>query len=227
VLRVIAAFAVAAATAHAASAQSLADSLLERAAKAVAQARTMRATFEQTVTNPDLKQSKNSKGEFGQQGASKFAMRFTDPPGDAIVADGQNVWVYLPSASKGQAIKLPLTEGAQLDLFAQLLTSPKTSYKITDGGRATIGERPVQVVQLDPKVPGTPFAKATLWIDRENALVRQLEAVELSGLIRRIRFADIRSDGELPANFLKFVVPEGVKVFDASGLFGGVKPPAK
>jgi outer membrane lipoprotein-sorting protein len=207
------------------AAQSLADSLLDRAARAVAQARTMRANFEQSVTNPDLKQTKSSKGEFGQQGAAKFAMRFSDPPGDAIVADGQNVWVYLPSASRGQAIKLPLTEGAQLDLFAQLLTSPRTSYKITSGGRATIGERAVEVVLLDPKVPGTPFAKATLWIDRESALVRQLEAVELSGLVRRIRFVDIRTDGELPANFLKFVVPEGVRVLDAAGLFGGVRPP--
>jgi outer membrane lipoprotein-sorting protein len=211
----------------AAGAQSLADSLLDRAAKAVAQARTMRASFEQTVTNPDLKQSKDSKGEFGQQGASKFAMRFSDPPGDAIVADGQNVWVYLPSASRGQAIKLPLTQGAQLDLFAQLLTSPKTSYKITDGGRGMVAGRAVQVVQLDPKVPGTPFSKATLWIDRDDALVRQLEAVELTGMVRRIRFADIRTDVELPAGFLKFVVPEGVKVFDAAGLFGGVKPPPR
>jgi outer membrane lipoprotein-sorting protein len=208
-----------------AGAQTAADSLLERAAQAVAQARTMRASFEQTVTNPDLKQSKDAKGEFGQQGASRFAMRFSDPPGDAIVADGQNVWVYLPSASKGQAIKLPLTQGAQLDLFSQLLTAPKTSYKVTDGGRAVVNERPVQIVKLEPKVPGTPFSKATLWIDRDNALVRQLEAVELSGLIRRIRFVDIRTDVELPAGFLKFVVPEGVKVFDAAGLFGGARPP--
>lgn len=224
-LKVFVASLIASSSLQSVSAQSVADSLLGRAAQAVAQARTMRSAFEQTVTNPDLKQTKASRGEFGQQGAARFAMRFSDPPGDVIVADGQNVWVYLPSASRNQAIKLPLTQGAQLDLFAQLLTSPKTSYRMTDGGRTTISDRVVQIVTLDPKVPATPFAKATLWIDRENALVRQIEAVELSGLIRRIRFVDIRIDVELPPGFLKFTVPEGVKVFDAAGLVGGIRPP--
>jgi outer membrane lipoprotein carrier protein len=205
--------------------QSTADSLLDRAARAVAQARTMRANFEQSLTNPDLRETKTSKGEFAQHGAARFAMRFTDPPGDAIIADGNAVWLYLPSASRGQALKLPLTQGSQLDLISQLLTSPRTSYKVSDGGSATIGGRNVLVVHLQPKVQGTPFSRATLWLDREDALVRQLEAVELSGLVRRIRFSDIKTDVDLPANYFAFKVPEGVKVIDAGALLGGVRPP--
>jgi outer membrane lipoprotein-sorting protein len=208
-----------------ARAQSSADSLLDRAARAVAQARTMRANFEQSLTNPDLKETKTSRGEFGQHGAARFAMRFTDPPGDAIIADGTAGWLYLPSASRGQALKLPLTQGSQLDLISQLLTSPRTSYKITDGGSATVSGRSVLVVHLQPKVQGTPFSRATLWLDKEDALVRQLEAVELSGLIRRIRFIDIKTDVDLPAGYFAFKVPEGVKVIDAGALLGGVRPP--
>lgn len=199
-------------------AQASADSLLDRAARAVAAARTMRAAFEQTVTNPDIRESRTSRGEFAQQGAARFAMRFSDPPGDAIVADGHNVWVYLPSSSRGQAIKLPLVQGAQLDLVSQLLTSPRTSYRITDGGTAQLAGRTVAIVRLQPRVEGTPFARATLWLDVENALVRQLEAVELSGMVRRIRFTDIRTDVELPKEMLTFMVPPNVKVIDASGL---------
>ena len=208
-----------------AEAQSASDSLLDRAARAVAQARTMRANFEQSLTNPDLKETKTSRGEFAQHGAARFAMRFTDPPGDAIIADGNAVWLYLPSASRGQALKLPLTQGSQLDLISQLLTSPRTSYKISDGGSATVGGRSVHVVHLQPKVQGTPFSRATLWLDKEDALVRQLEAVELSGLIRRIRFSDIKTDIDLPANHFSFTPPAGVKVIDAGALMGGVRPP--
>ena len=207
-------------------AQSATDSLLDRAARFVASARPMRAAFEQTLYNPDVRQTKTSRGEFAQQGAAKFAFRFSDPPGDAIVADGNAIWVYLPSAARGQALKLPIAQGAQLDLITQLLTAPRASYKITTGKPTELGDRPVAVVQLEPKVAGTPFTQATLWLDREDALIRQLEAVEPSGLVRKIRFTNMRTDGELPAGMLTFTVPTGVKVIDASGLFG-VKPPLR
>jgi outer membrane lipoprotein carrier protein len=186
----------------------------------------MRSAFEQTVTNPDLHESKTSRGEFVQQGASKFAFRFTEPAGDAIVADGNAIWVYLPSAARGQAIKLPIAQGAQLDLITQLLTAPRKSYDITDGGVADVGGRSVEVIALKPRVDGAPFQRATLWIDRESALVRQLEAVELSGLVRRLRFIDIRADVDLPKDALIFVPPPNVKVLDAGGLLG-LRPPGK
>ena len=69
-----------------------------------------------------------------------------------------------------------------------------------------------------------PFTRARLWIDRTDALVRQVEAVELSGLVRRVRFRDVQSDVELPRDALTFAVPPNVKVLDASGLMGNLKP---
>ena len=200
------------------------DSLLDRAARAVASSRTLRATFDQTLTNPDTKQVRSSHGEFVQHGPSKFAFRFSDPAGDAIVADGAAVWVYLPSSARGQALKLPVAQGAQMDLLTQLLTTPRTTYRVSEGPAEELGSRPVSVITLLPRVAGTPFTRAILWIDREDALVRQLEAVEPSGLIRRIRFRDIRTDVELPRDALVFVVPANVKVIDASGLLGAQKP---
>ena len=158
-----------------------------------------------------------------QQGPSKFAFRFTEPAGDAIVADGTTLWVYLPSSARGQVLKLPIAQGAQLDLLTQLLTAPRTSYTVTEGPAGEIGSRAVSVFTLVPKSPNIPFTRATLWIDREDALVRQLEAIEPSGLVRRLRFRDIRIDVELARDALTFVVPANVKVLYASGLLG-VKP---
>jgi len=206
------------------AAQSQADSLLDRAARAVASSRTLRAAFEQSLTNPDLRETRTARGDFMQQGPSKFAFRFSDPAGDAIVSDGTAIWVYLPSSARGQALKLPIAQGAQLDLITQLLTAPRTSYRITEGPTDEINGHSVSVFMLAPRSPNAPFTKATLWIDREDALVRQLEAVEPSGLVRRIRFRDIRTDIELPRDALTFVVPPNVKVLDASGLLGGIKP---
>jgi outer membrane lipoprotein-sorting protein len=201
------------------------DSLLDRAARAMASARTLRSAFDQTLTNPDTRTVKTSHGEFTQQGASKFAFRFSDPAGDAIISDGSAIWVYLPSSARGQALKLPIAQGAQLDILAQLLTRPRETYKVAESPGEEMASRPVAVVVLTPKVPNAAFTRATLWLDREDAVVRQLEAVELSGLVRRIRFRDIRTDVELPKDALTFVVPPNVKVLDASSLLGGMKPP--
>ena len=165
-----------------------------------------------------------ARGEFAQRGASRFAFRFTEPAGDAIVADGAAIWVYLPSSARGQVLKLPVAQGAQLDLLAQLLTTPRTTYRVTAGADTTVGGRPAGVFTLVPKAQNAPFTRARLWIDRTDALVRQVEAVELSGLVRRVRFRDVQSDVELPRDALTFAVPPNVKVLDVSGLMGNLKP---
>lgn len=204
-----------------ARAQGAVDSLLDRAATAVAAARPMTAAFEQTLTNPDLGKTTVSRGTFAQQGAARFSFRFTEPRGDAIVADGAALWVYLPSSAPGQVLKLPIAQGRQLDLITQLLTAPRTSYAIAPGKVEAMDGAGVVVVRLTPRLPDAPFTRATLWLDTASAVVRQVEATEVSGLVRRIRFRDIRTDVALPAGALTFTVPTDVRVVDASGLLGG------
>ena len=151
-----------------AGAQSAAgDSLLDRAARGVATARPIRANFEQTLTNPDVKQVRTARGEFAQQGPSKFAFRFTDPAGDAIIADGAAIWVYLPSSARGQALKLPIAQGAQLDLITQLLTLPRASYAITERPADDISGHAVSVFVLHGR-EGEEFQATVLQIERER-----------------------------------------------------------
>lgn len=201
------------------------DSLLDRASRYIASGRSLRAAFDQTLTNPDTKQVRTSHGDFIQQGPSKFAFRFSDPVGDAIIADGVAIWVYLPSSARGQALKLPIAQGAQLDLLSQLLTNPRATYRVSEGATEDMSGRTVSVITLTPRVTNAPFTKAIIWLDRDDAVVRQLEATEPSGLVRRIRFRDVRTDVELAKDALTFVVPAGVKVVDASALMGGVRQP--
>ncbi|HVZ48742.1 MAG TPA: outer membrane lipoprotein carrier protein LolA [Gemmatimonadaceae bacterium] len=208
----------------AARAQATTDSLLDRAARAVTAARTMTASFEQSLTNPDIRQTTVSRGTFTQQGPARFAFRFTEPNGDAIVADGAALWVYLPSSARGQVLKLPIAQGRQLDLITQLLTAPRTSYAIANAPGETLDGNGVAVVQLTPKLANAPFVRATLWLDTATAVVRQIEATEVSGLIRRIHFRDIRVDVPVAPGTLAFAVPAGVRVVDAGGLLGG-RPP--
>ena len=85
-----------------------------------------------------------ASGEFQQQRQpARFSFRFVQPKGDMIVGDGKWLWVYLPSSTPGQVIKVPMTEGGagSLDLASRFFDSPKTRFTITDAGTATVGGR--------------------------------------------------------------------------------------
>jgi outer membrane lipoprotein-sorting protein len=74
--------------------------VLDGAARAYARVRTLRADFEQVVVNPMLGAPDTTRGRLFQQRPSRFAMRFTDPPGDRIVADGRYLWLFTPSTTR-------------------------------------------------------------------------------------------------------------------------------
>jgi outer membrane lipoprotein carrier protein len=201
------------------AAQDSTTSLVDRAARNYHGAKTVRATFEQTLTSPATGTSHAARGEYFQSGP-RFALRFTDPPGDAIVDDGTSLWLYLPSSAKGQVIKLPSQAGPGFDLLGALLSAPKSGYAAVRLGEELVDAHATTVFALTPKKADFPFTRATLWIGTGDALIWQLETVEPSGLERRVRFTSVRTDVTLPADVLSFTVPSGVKVVDQAALFG-------
>lgn len=201
--------------------RSSADSLLDRAARTYASARTVRAHFEQTLTNPNTKTAHASRGEFFQGGPLRFAFRFAEPAGDAIVSDGAAFWVYLPSAAKGQVLKMPGQAGHAFDFLTQLLGAPREHYLVRTLPDTTVASHDVSVYALTPKDAAAPFTSATLWVGRTDALLWLMEAVEPSGLVRRVQFSLIRTNVELPRDALVFVAPEGVQVIDQAALLRG------
>ncbi|HEX2779605.1 MAG TPA: outer membrane lipoprotein carrier protein LolA [Gemmatimonadaceae bacterium] len=197
-----------------AGAQSSADAPLERAVAAYRNVRTLRATFDQTLTNPVTSRSSVAKGELLVKRPGKVAVRFSEPAGDRIVSDGSRVWIYLPSSAPGQVIRSRVdTQGMGLDVSTELLTAPRTRFAVTDGGAAMVGERATHVVTLVPKTPRN-YTRARLWVDDRDGLVRQLELTEQSGVTRLVLFRTLQLNATIPASAFKFAVPKGVKVYD-------------
>jgi outer membrane lipoprotein carrier protein len=202
------------------AAQDSSTTLVDRAVRTYRSARTVHATFEQALTSPATGTVYASRGEYFQGVESRFAIRFADPAGDAIVNDGVALWLYLPSSAKGQVVKLPSSASAGFDVLANLLTAPKSGYLATRVRDEAVDAHSTSVFALVPKTPDMPFTRATLWIGKRDALVWQLEAVEQSGLVRRVRFTSVRTGGVLPEGVFVFSVPAGVKVVDQAALFG-------
>ncbi|HVH39940.1 MAG TPA: outer membrane lipoprotein carrier protein LolA [Gemmatimonadaceae bacterium] len=212
--------------AQSAAADSAALALVERSTAAYGSARTLHATFSQTLTNPRTANVMRARGEFLQRGAEQFAFRFTDPAGDAIVADGDVLWLYLPSAAKGQVLKVPRAAGAGLDLVESVLRSPRERYRVAALGDTTIDGRDVKAVALTPRTSDAPFVRATLWIDAQ-ALIRRALLVEHSGLERLLEFTSVRTGVTLPSDAFVFTPPPGVRIIDQAALMGGSVPPKK
>ena len=193
--------------------------LLDRTAAQYRKAHTIRAAFEQTLTGAGTGAKHPSRGEYFQNG-SRFALRFSDPAGDAIVSDGASLWLYLPSSAKGQVIKMPSQAGEGLDIISELLGAPKSSYIVAKWREEPVDSHATTVLTLSPRKNDMPFTHATVWIGNSDGLIWQLETVEQSGLTRRVRFASVNFDVDLPADALTFTVAPGVKVIDQNALMG-------
>ena len=194
-------------------------SLVDRAAQQYRAATTVHAAFEQALTPPGSA-AQTSHGEYFQGSSSRFALRFTDPAGDAVVNDGASLWLYLPSSAKGQVIKMKSGAGTKFDMLGELLAAPKADYVTVRVRDETIDGHATTVYTLSPRKPDLPFTRATLWIGKTDAIIWQLETVEPGGLDRRVRFSSVQMDGAVPASEFVFVVPNGVRVIDQASLFG-------
>jgi len=199
----------------AASAQSV-DQTIDRAVAAWQAVKTVRASFEQTLTNPLTGSDVTARGEFQQQGRNRIDIRFSDPAGDRIVADGKTLWIYLPSTTPGQVIRSTIAQGANsVDLTGQFLTSPRSKYTITSAGTMSVGGRPARGLLLVPKREGAaPFAKATVWVDDRDGLVRQFEVTDQNGVTRRVRLTSIRINAPVDAGAFRFSPPRNARIVE-------------
>ena len=209
------ALALAMSAAPAAAAAQSPDGTLDRAVAAYATIKTARIAFTQTIDNALTGSTVSSRGELQQRRPSRFAVTFEEPAGDRIVSDGRYVWVYLPSTNPGQVIRAKL--GADVgapDFAAQCLEAPRKSYTVSGGSAATIDGAATHSVVLMPKSADSPFQKVTLWVNDSDALLRRVETVDQSGVVRRITVTKFGKNAPVDANAFVFHVPAGVKVYD-------------
>jgi len=190
--------------------------LIGRASRVYRSLASLRADFVQVIDNPMI-DSAESKGTLVQAGDAKLSMRFTDPPGEAIVIDGKHVWIYTPSTVPGQVIRMRVPSGGPVygyNLLAWLLDRPAERYRATYLRNEHVDGRATDVVELVPAVPDLPFTRAVVWLDREAALPRRLEIQEQSGATRTLRLTNLRSNESVRKETFTFKVPGGVRVVD-------------
>ena len=177
------------------------------------------ADFVQVVMNPLVGEPDTTWGKLYQRPPNLFAMRFTRPKGDRIVADGRSLWLYTPSTTPDQVIRTPIPELGTTgpNLIGQFVDHARERYRARYVRVDTLAPDGVaDVIALDPKDPNLPYRAAVIWIARSDSLVRRMDITEVSGQQRVVILRALRARGEVevPAREFKFSVPRGVQVID-------------
>lgn len=203
--------------------QGVVDSIIDKAVATYNKTKTSKGTFDQKITNPLTGSAVTASGEFQQQRQpARFSFRFVQPKGDLIVGDGKWLWVYTPSSTPNQVIKVPMTEGGanSLDLASRFFDSPKTRFTITDAGTATIAGRATHALLLKPKASSEPFTQAKVWIDTADGTLRQFETAEASGITRLVTITSVTPNAAVDAKAFTFKPPKGARIVDQRVLGG-------
>ena len=190
-----------------------ADMILARAAEAYERATTLQSEFVQRIEIRALEREKEGRGIVYQRKPNYFLMRFEEPKGDIVVADGEWFWMYYPSAQPDQVVRTAIdrtTEGATLG--GQFLVNPTQRYVATYIKQENVGERPAHLLSLVPRFEA-PYTLVRVWIDADDYLVRKFEVHEENETVRTLTLQNVKAGVDLPESLFRFTPPKGVEVF--------------
>lgn len=196
--------------------QSDAGAILDRASASYDTVRTLQADFVQIVENPMLGDPDTTRGKLYQQRPSYFAMRFADPKGDRIVADGKKLWLYTPSTTPGQVIRSAIPENGSSgpNLIGQFVEHPRERYTAYYVRADSLADGPADVIALTPKTQDYPYSEATVWIVKRDGLIRRIEIVENSGQRRTIILRNVLLNQAIGPREFRFSPTSGLRVVD-------------
>ena len=192
------------------------SAIIRRASASYRSLTALSADFVQVIEDAILGDTLTTEGRLYQTGPNAFAMRFTTPPDEAIVIDGRYTWIYTPSTTPGQVIRMPVESDPVygVNLLARLLDRPGDRYDAAWIRTDQVGGRRVEVVSIAPRSASANFSRAVLWIDAGDNLPRRIELDEGRGVRRILTLSKLRPNAPLPRELFEFKVPRGVRVVD-------------
>jgi len=190
--------------------------VLDRASQVYDTVKTLQADFVQIVDNPMIGDPDTTRGKLYEQRPSYFEMRFSAPPNDRIVADGKRLWLYTPSTTPGQVIRtaIPATGTSGPNLIGQFVERPRERYDARYLRADSLSAGPVDVIALKPRATDLPYTAATVWVARQDGLVRRIEIVETGGQTRTVILQQLVVNRPIAAREFKFSPPAGTRVVD-------------
>lgn len=186
--------------------------LLESAGRTYRASTGMCADFTQTLSVPLLGEDRTGQGHLCSRQPSLFSMRFTEPLGDVVLADGTWLWVYLPSSDTRQVLRSALATGPRgVDFYSEFLDAPRDKYRAAYEARDKVGGTVVHRIGLTPLQPA-PYRSAVLWIEADGSLLRKVEITEENGSVRTVTLGEVQVSPRFATDTFSFTPPAGAQV---------------
>jgi outer membrane lipoprotein carrier protein len=196
------------------SLQDQANDILRRVESAASGIRTFEADFVQSLRVPLLGTDTRSTGKLYQRKPDRFLMRFTDPAGDIMVADGRHFWIYYPSNDRTQVIRTSIAEGGeQADFQKQFLSNATARFVPTLNGEENVGGQATWALTLVPRRQ-SPYKVVRIWVGKDDYLVRRFEMTEENDSVRRLELRNLKVNQPISDALFSFTPPAGTQVFD-------------
>jgi hypothetical protein len=185
--------------------------LLERAAERYRGIAAFCADFRQEVQNDLLRQTTRSRGELCQQRPDRFEMRFTEPSGDRVVADGTLPLRLLPVdrprpglPNRPRSRRGTLRPARRVPRRAR---SPLCAHPRGDRGRGRTRDPFWRFGRCCTRPSSGPGSGST-----SDALIRKIEITETEGFVRTVELPEMRLNPTLPRPGSASRCPPGVRV---------------
>ncbi|MBV8502814.1 MAG: outer membrane lipoprotein chaperone LolA [Paucibacter sp.] len=169
----------------------------------VAEVKTGRTDFTQTVSSPDGKRVKTSSGSFEFQRPNRFRFVYQKPSETLIVADGQKVWMYDPDLQQASSRKMDKALGATP---AALLAGNNLERDFT-----LKAEGADTVLAMPRQADGT---LQSLRIRFKGKALSSVEIVDGFGQKSLLNFGAIATNVPLAPERFRFTAPAGVDVIE-------------
>jgi outer membrane lipoprotein-sorting protein len=194
------------------SAQDRGLEILHEAAGRYAAVETLCAEFTQHLSVPLLGRERTGTGRLCQGRPNLFAMRFTDPPGDVIVVDGDFAWIYFPSNDEKTVLKTSADRSAGgRDFHREFLEDPESKYEVEYEGADVVEGHETHRLRMLPKGP-VSYRAAVVWIDSGDPVLRQLRLEEENGSVRTVVLANVDFAAAPGADWFLFTPPAGALI---------------
>ena len=170
------------------------------------------ATFEQTLMVPLLDETTHSEGSLCQESPNLFAMRFSEPEGDLLVADGESFWVYYPSSDPRQVLQFDMeVRPGGVDFHREFLDAPGEKYEMEYLGEETLSGHLTHLISLTPLEP-SGFQEARIWLDSQRSLILQARIGMENGSVRTVTLSEVQIDPPSDPDRFRFEPPAGAQI---------------